>query len=64
MGKCPYCGKPVYFAERQLYNGKEYHSFCAGLVFKDEQSKPGTKHFVQYSGSNMGAKETSDEKTS
>ncbi|XP_071107836.1 cysteine-rich protein 1-like [Haliotis cracherodii] len=28
MPKCPTCGKEVYFAEKLVSNGKDYHKAC------------------------------------
>ncbi|KAN0042535.1 hypothetical protein ACTFIV_005103 [Dictyostelium citrinum] len=38
MVLCPSCQKPVYFAERQLYQGKEYHQICYNILIKQENS--------------------------
>ncbi|KAK5580020.1 hypothetical protein RB653_000032 [Dictyostelium firmibasis] len=43
MVLCPSCGKAVFFAERQLYNQKEYHQICYNILIKQENaSKPKT----------------------
>jgi len=38
MSKCVRCGKTVYFAERTLHEGKEYHQLCLGALHKEEGS--------------------------
>ncbi|KAM9977844.1 hypothetical protein ACTFIR_011720 [Dictyostelium discoideum] len=43
MVLCPSCQKPVYFAERQLYQGKDYHQICYNILIKQENaSRPKT----------------------
>jgi hypothetical protein len=39
MSKCPYCGKRVYFAERQLCEGKEFHGSCALKYIKEKKDQ-------------------------
>lgn len=43
--KCPWCNKTVYFAERQMYNGKEYHQMCVWALTKEEEKKRGQPLF-------------------
>jgi len=37
--KCPHCGKRVYFAERQLCDGKEFHGSCALKYMKEKKEQ-------------------------
>jgi len=37
--KCPQCGKRVYFAERQLCDGKELHGACALKYMKEKKEQ-------------------------
>jgi len=37
MSKCPQCGKRVYFAERQLCEGREFHGSCALKYMKEKK---------------------------
>jgi len=37
--KCPQCGKRVYFAERQLCDGKEFHGSCALKYMKEKKEQ-------------------------
>eukprot|EP01097_Dermamoeba_algensis_P003722 TRINITY_DN2549_c0_g1_i1.p2 TRINITY_DN2549_c0_g1~~TRINITY_DN2549_c0_g1_i1.p2 ORF type:complete len:136 (+),score=46.45 TRINITY_DN2549_c0_g1_i1:135-542(+) len=37
---CPRCGKRVYFAERQLYKGNDYHTTCVYAAEKEDTTKP------------------------
>lgn len=39
MSKCPQCGKRVYFAERQLCEGKEFHGSCALKYMKEKKEQ-------------------------
>jgi len=48
MTKCPYCGKTVYFAERQICEGKEFHGVCARNYLKDKKEQDGGA--AQWSG--------------
>eukprot|EP01101_Sappina_pedata_P000730 TRINITY_DN10921_c0_g1_i1.p1 TRINITY_DN10921_c0_g1~~TRINITY_DN10921_c0_g1_i1.p1 ORF type:complete len:106 (+),score=37.54 TRINITY_DN10921_c0_g1_i1:90-407(+) len=43
--KCPRCGKSVYFAERQLYKGVDYHQTCVWALTKEEEANRGTPVF-------------------
>jgi len=45
MSKCPHCNKTVYFAERQMYNGREYHQTCVWTLTKEEEKKRGQPLF-------------------
>lgn len=35
----------MYFAERQLYNGKEYHQTCVWTLTKEEEKRRGQPLF-------------------
>jgi len=37
--KCVHCEKTVYFAERQLKDGKPYHGPCLQIVLKNTKVK-------------------------
>jgi len=43
--KCPRCGKSVYFAEKQLYKGVDYHNTCVWQLTKEEDAARGTPVF-------------------
>eukprot|EP00013_Stygamoeba_regulata_P020235 CAMPEP_0177651242 /NCGR_PEP_ID=MMETSP0447-20121125/12426_1 /TAXON_ID=0 /ORGANISM="Stygamoeba regulata, Strain BSH-02190019" /LENGTH=103 /DNA_ID=CAMNT_0019154275 /DNA_START=55 /DNA_END=367 /DNA_ORIENTATION=- len=49
MSKCPRCGKTVYFAERQMNDGKEYHGNCLMAHLK-EQKEAGKARPFQKTG--------------
>lgn len=41
MSTCPKCGKPVYFAERKVILGKDWHSHCLRCEECDKPLTPG-----------------------
>jgi len=43
--KCPKCGKSVYFAEKQLYQGQDYHNQCVWALTKEQEAVRGTPVF-------------------
>eukprot|EP01102_Stenamoeba_stenopodia_P013164 TRINITY_DN4231_c0_g1_i1.p1 TRINITY_DN4231_c0_g1~~TRINITY_DN4231_c0_g1_i1.p1 ORF type:complete len:111 (-),score=20.90 TRINITY_DN4231_c0_g1_i1:58-390(-) len=44
--KCPKCGKSVYFAERQLFEGVDYHSSCVWQIAKEREASRGPPVFA------------------
>jgi len=67
MSKCPYCGKRVYFAERQVCEGKEFHGACVLKYMKDKKEQkrdwlpPSTKQNLEKVTSNPAYQQQSSD---